>query len=117
VHVGVGNASLWLGLRDGSVVKALADSIPVSFEAALPMHTAGCALPSSSQPSALLTALYQETAGPDYLLLYEAPPPYTRWKVRSRITPVGSVGNENWSESSRLGWAFRLSLRFGPRRT
>ena len=91
-----GNASLWLGLQDGSVTKALADSIPVTFEATLPMHIAGCALPSSSEPSTLLTALYQETAGPDYLLLYEAPPPYTHWKVRSRVTPAGQVGNENW---------------------
>ena len=92
----LGNASLWLGLQDGSVTKALADSIPVTFEATLPMHIAGCALPSSSEPSTLLTALYQETAGPDYLLLYEAPPPYTHWKVRSRVTPAGQVGNENW---------------------
>ena len=104
-----GNASLWLGLQDGSVIKALADSIPVTFEATLPMHIAGCALPSSSEPSTLLTALYEETAGPDYLLLYEAPPPYTYWKVRSRVTPAGQVGNENWSPSqTSLLSSFRL---------
>ena len=92
----VRNASLWLGYPNGSVVKAAADSIPVSFMATQPMHVAGSAVPSATDPTVLLTALYQETAGPDYIVLYESRPPHTQWTQRALVTPAGDVGNENW---------------------
>ena len=38
----------------------------------------------------------EETSGPDYIVLYEAPPPFTNWSARARVTPAGQVGNENW---------------------
>lgn len=90
----VRNASLWVTLNNGTVVKTRGDSVRVTFAATKPMHVAGCALPSKDGEK-LLTALYEETQGPDYIVLYEAPAPYTNWSIRARVTPPGEVGNEN----------------------
>ena len=51
------NASLWLSFPNGSVAKAAADSIPVSFMAREPMHVAGSAVSSSEDSTILLTGL------------------------------------------------------------
>ena len=94
----VRNASLWVGLANKSVVRAHSDSIPVSFEANLLMHVAGSAIPSSVDKNVLLTTLYEETAGPDYIVVYESKAPHTQWTVRARVakpSPENS-GGENW---------------------
>ena len=94
------NGSLWVVLANGTVAKTRGDSVKVTFAASRPMHVAGCAL-RSQDGKKLLTALYQETAGPDYILLYEASPPFTNWSVRARVTPLGEVGNENCARPPR----------------
>jgi hypothetical protein len=76
------------------------------------MHVAGCAL-RTQDGEKLLTALYEETAGADYILLYEASPPFTNWSVRARVTPLGEVGNENCeNKTARIAFASTPAITY-----
>jgi beta-fructofuranosidase len=98
-------ASLWTTSPNGTLVNTRRDDISVGFETAKRMHVAGSAL-LAADGMTLLTPMYEENDGPDYIIMFESAPPHVHWRPRARVTPVHPLnatgiappgsGNENW---------------------
>ena len=79
------NGSLWTLQSNGKVATSTQDEVTVTVHTVHKMGVTGSAVPALSG-GLLLSSMYMYTGGPSFMMLFQAPPPYTQWTARANIS-------------------------------